>query len=436
MDNKPKLIIRMGSHAEKEYILKLGKKFDGIIIGANVVEATAGATASLLGQKLKLPYYIDPMTYVFGCDLEGIRSDQKRKKKIIRDYKRSYKSLASELGKLFSNALETKKRIYPENIPSSMVKTICDDVVNYQLNRIRQEFLKDEEYKNYADSIPNIAGVFSPYFYIPSNSEIDWKVFIALSSTTAKIINEIPVYSVLCADSELLTDGAFINKAIKEIPLTGVDGVWLWFSKFDEWDIREKYLKGFKDLVKGLSQKGLEVYNRHGGYFSLILNKIGMTGISHGIGYGEKKDVQQIEGPPNAPVVHYYLPDIHKRFGVLDIERCFDEMKIISPKDFYGHMCDCVICKGVIKDNIEEFKKFGEDRYATPESKRKFQTPAAAKRCRFHFLINRVREKEFISSKDLKTIVKQINDTQEKWKEQVIIARYSTHLARWEKALS
>ena len=67
--DKPQLIIRMGSHAEKDYILKLGKQFDGIIIGANIVEATAGATASLVGQKLKIPYYIDPMTYVFGCDL-------------------------------------------------------------------------------------------------------------------------------------------------------------------------------------------------------------------------------------------------------------------------------------------------------------------------------------------------------------------------------
>jgi len=436
MNNKPKLIIRMGSHAEKDYVLKLDKKFDGIVIGANVVEATAGATASLLGQKLKLPYYIDPMTYVFGCDLDGIRSEQKRKKKVIIDYKRSYKSLANELGKLFSDALENKSRIYPEKIPTSMVKTICQDVINYQLNRIRQEFQKDKEYSNYVDSIPNVAGVFSPYFYIPSISGKDWNVFLSLSTTTANIKPPVPVYSVLCANSEVLNDDAFVEKAIKEIPQTGVNGVWLWFSNFDELNADEEQLVNFRALVEQLSDKKLEVYNRHGGYFSLILHKVGMTGISHSIGYGEKKDVLQIEGPPNPPVVHYYLPDIHKRFGVPDIERCFDEMKIVSPKDFYEHMCDCVICKGVIKDNIEGFKKFGEEHYATPESKRKSQTPAAAKRCRFHFLINRIREKEFISSKDLKTIVKQINDTQEKWKEQVIIARYSTHLARWEKALS
>ena len=31
MNDKPQLIIRIGSHAEKDYILKLQAKFDGII---------------------------------------------------------------------------------------------------------------------------------------------------------------------------------------------------------------------------------------------------------------------------------------------------------------------------------------------------------------------------------------------------------------------
>lgn len=434
MDNMPQLIIRMGSHAEKDYILKLGKQFDGIIIGANIVEATAGATASLVGQKLKMPYYIDPMTYVFGCNLNGIRSEQKRKKKTVVDYKRAYKKLAPELGDIFSNALEKNIPVIYEDFTSTVLNQICQKVLDYQLKRFHTEFEKDEEYKEYAELIPKPAGVFSPYFFIRSK---EWfNLFLSLSKTTADIKPGPPVYSVLCADYELLVDNSFIDEVVTEIPKTGVNGVWLWFSKYDEWEVQEKYLSGFKTLVERLSEKGLDVYNRHGGYFSLALHKLGMKGISHGVGYGEKKDVLQIKGPPNAPIVIYYLLDMCKRFSVLAIERCFEDLSITTPKDFHEKICDCVICKGVVKNSILDFQRFGDKHYATPESKRESQTPAAAKRCRFHFLMNRIIEKDFIGRNNLATIIQKISDAQEKWKEQFPIMNNSKHLARWKAVLS
>ena len=92
--NAPELIIRMGSHAEKEYITKLAGFLDGLIVGANLFEATPGATASLLvsvGAK-NTHLFVDPMTYTFGAyvdkelgtlreDLDWIKSDQTRKNK-------------------------------------------------------------------------------------------------------------------------------------------------------------------------------------------------------------------------------------------------------------------------------------------------------------------------------------------------------------------
>lgn len=436
MDNKPQLIIRMGSHAEKEYILKLSKQFDGIIIGANIVEATTGATASLVGQKLKMPYYIDPMTYVFGCDLEGIKSERKikGKKKPVKVYKRAYERLAPELGGIFSNALEKRIPVLPKNFTPAVLKQVCQKVVDYQLGRLRREFEQDPEYKEYAESISKPAGVFSPYFLIRSK---EWfNLFISLSKATANIKPRVPVYSVLCADYKILTDHPFIDRVIKEIPATGVNGIWLWFSNFDEWNVKAEYLSAFKDLVGKLSKTGLEVYNRHGGYFSLALNKFGMKGISHGVGYGEKKDAQQIKSPPNAPVVNYYLPDMHKRFGVPAIEACLHALGITTPTDFHNKICDCVVCKGVVKNSILDFQRFGEMHFAMPASKRKSQTSAAAKRCRFHFLVNRIIEKDFIAGNNLAAIIQEISDAQEKWKEQFSIINNSKHLDRWKAALS
>ena len=427
----------MGSHAEKEYILKLSKQFDGIIVGANIVEATAGATASLLGQKLKIPYYIDPMTYVFGCDLEGIRSEQKRKGITVTDYKRAYKKLAAELGGLFLNVLEKSRSIVPEDFTSESLKQVCQTVVDYQLKRLHREFENDDEYKDYAKDVSKPTAVFAPYFLIKSEEWDKWfDLFIRLSGNSAGIKPGVPVHSVLCADYKMLIDESFINRVITELPATNVNGVWLWFSNFDEWMVQEKYLLAFKDLVEKLGKKGLEVYNRHGGYFSLALNKFGMTGISHAVGYGEKKDAQQVKGPPNAPVVNYYLPDMYKRFGVLDIEVCLDALKITTPQDFHEKICGCVICKGVVKNSKFDFQRFGDKHFATPKSKRKSQTSAAAKRCRFHFLINRIVERDFIASNDINAIIQKISDAKEKWEDQFTITNNSKHIDKWKAVLS
>jgi len=435
MSSDPQVIIRMGSHAEKEYVLKLNQKvFDGIIVGANIVEATAGATASLLGKKLSLPYYIDPMTYVFGCNLDGIRSEQKRKGKTVVAYKKAYKKLANRLGPLFSDALEKNKRITTSTLNGYSISELCENVAVYQLTRIREEFSSDDEYKEYADSITSPASIFCPYFYIPYKYDDGLDLFFKISSETARIISSVPVHAVLCADGSLMNDNLFVNKIIEETANTGIDAIWLWFSKFDEWDAAEESLRNFKRLVEELSKKGLKVYNRHGGYFSLILNKVGMAGISHGIGYGEKKDVLQVKGPPNQPIVHYYLPDIHKRYGVPDIERCFDEFGLETPDDFHEYICDCVICKGVVENDLSDFQDFGETHYATPTSLKPTQTPAAAKRCRYHFLMNRTREKDFIGKNNLATIKTDLVKSIDKWESCEDLVQHK-HIERWARVL-
>ena len=89
------VILRLGSHSEKEYVEKTIKQFDGVMVGANLLQATPGATATLLfklNKQAGRPYYVDPMTYAFGSyldpdtgrvrsDLDWIKSDKKVKGK-------------------------------------------------------------------------------------------------------------------------------------------------------------------------------------------------------------------------------------------------------------------------------------------------------------------------------------------------------------------
>ncbi len=189
--SRPDVFLRLGSHAEKEYVEKTLKRFDGLIVGANLLEATPGATSSLIvklcGKSTGVAYVIDPMTYAFGAyidpetgksrvDLDWIKSDQKvkgNKGKYIRAIKSSYQKLADTLGTTFLTACSNSCAIQPDDLASGGVrKNVCESVLEYQRHRISQVFAADPEYKDVADRVPPPICLLAPYFY-GSEQEFD-----------------------------------------------------------------------------------------------------------------------------------------------------------------------------------------------------------------------------------------------------------------------
>src|SRR5437867_12625013 len=107
----PSVVLRLGSHSEKEYFQKMARFFDGVIIGANLLEATPGATASLSLQlgRAGVKVYVDPVTHSFGLPLDSLRSvtssEKKSKKRKTEGIKRSYRQLADRYGPPFVDCL-------------------------------------------------------------------------------------------------------------------------------------------------------------------------------------------------------------------------------------------------------------------------------------------------------------------------------------------
>ncbi|MGD0552706.1 MAG: hypothetical protein ABSB25_08650 [Sedimentisphaerales bacterium] len=434
----PKIIIRLGSHSEKEYVLKTAKHLDGIIVPSNLFEATPGATASLLGKTLKCPYYIDPMTYVYGCNLDWIKSEQKIRgsKKKTKGFKRSYMNLAQVLGGRIKESLAQNRPVSPDDFKEAItLDVLCENVVGYQENRVREEFEKDEGYKQYAEDAAKPRGVFSPYFHIPQRNSQAWlDLNMRLLSVTVKLKPTSPVYGVICTEAEMLDDSSFMESMTKSLLGTGSQGVWLRFWGFNEWEESANRLYVLRTLIEKLNKK-LEVYNMSGGYFSLILAKYGLRGVSHGVGYGEQRKLEPIIAQA-MPTVNYYLPETRRRFGIPDIERCFDDLNIETPDDFHEKVCGCVVCKGIVLKHLKDFQAFGERRYARADSQRESQTPAAAKRCRFHFLLNRIAERDQIMKASLAEIREQLQQSANTWGKQASIMRYCTHLQCWSDILA
>jgi hypothetical protein len=382
--------------------------------------------------------YVDPVDGETRDDLDWIKSDQKVKgrSKPVRKFKRSYLKLASRFGEPFDTALESSRALTPSELGDARtVKRVCEAVVAYQRGRIREEFEADEQYREFAGGVPEPSAVIAPYFYIePSASRAWMKVNAAMASQAAHLSEDIPVHALVCAPRDLLVDDAFRRWVSETLADTAVDGIWLWFSKFDEYTAKTSELRALRDLVTVLNKKGKEVLNLHGGFFSLALSNFGLDGISHGVGYGEQKDVVPVIGQ-STPTVRYYLPALRRRLSHLDIERCFRTLKIRTVADFHELICDCTVCKGVLAGGLARFAEFGEKRFSTPTSKREAQTPAAAKRCRFHFLLNRSRERDWVSSAGLEDIVERLTEDADLW-EQTPLSEPTAQLRKWAEVLS
>src|SRR6266404_7800641 len=124
-------ILRMGTHAERDYFLRGRSLFDNVIVNANLAEATRDATAVLL-VRLKRPYLIDPITYVFSLDPTLLRSSTQPKDSTARRRPRStFQALADAYALPIANSIG-ERRLTPKDLNDENFAIIVDRVVHYQ----------------------------------------------------------------------------------------------------------------------------------------------------------------------------------------------------------------------------------------------------------------------------------------------------------------
>ena len=415
------------------------------------LSAYCPSLGALCNKNPELPYYIDPMTYVYGeyanqatgevyDDLKWLKSERKVKgtKKKALMMKPSYVDLGDRYKSVIGRAVAAEKAVAHEDLLTQEERlALAKAVVEYQRDRVRKVFIEDEGFPEAASDIPMPAAVFAPYFYCDPTASLSWlSRNIELATAAAPLGGDVPVHAILCADEVHLTDEVFITQLLETLPSSGVKGVWLWFSRFAEERATLLQLQNFRRIVTALAQSGLEVHNLHGGFFSLALSKVGLRGISHGIGYGEQKDVTPQLGR-GVPWVRYYLPAVHRRLGVRPIARAFDGIGIESVQDFYEKVCGCVVCRGLVASELAEFVRyFGDTKPSAGPSGREVQTPQAARRCRFHFLLARLKERDDMVALSLPDVRADFDEMIGTWGKQPSVAEDTTHLGRWRDALA
>jgi len=423
----PELYLRMGSHAEKQYILKTIKLFNGVIIGANLLESTPGASVSLALKILggsKRDFVIDPMTYTFGMHTSYIQSetiDRTARKPGARKVglKRSFSKLIREYGEPLQSALVRENRpVTPDDFSDASIRSFCKSVYEYQAQRMKSEWGSDQQLKELAPEMPLPSFAFAPYFYTPyrssRNSWHRWhELNVALATAFAQIRGPLAKHSIFCVDHEILDSPADAQSACESYLQSGCEACWLWLSRLVEPEITSGQLEVLVNICKMFTEADIKLYNLHGGYLSGLLAKVGMTGFSHGVGYGETKDVVPVIGV-TVPTVNYHVPPLHVRASVLDLERALPRLGITNANDFLGQICDCTVCKGVLNGNLGNLHEFG-DMVIKVGNLRESQTPDSAKKCRFHFLLARKKELDTLAALSTGDLKQQLLDSYNKF---------------------
>jgi hypothetical protein len=115
-----------------------------------------------------------------------------------------------------------------------------------------------------------------------------------------------------------------------------------WVSDLEEFRLdakSERDLLDYTFAIRSAGSRGQSVFALYGGFFSVLLARFGLTGSSHGIGFGEHRD--WIELPSSgAPPARYYMPRLHKYVSV-DIADAFWR------SDPSTMRCACEECAGV-----------------------------------------------------------------------------------------
>ncbi|GAH69586.1 unnamed protein product, partial [marine sediment metagenome] len=111
-------VIRLGTHAEKDYLLRAYAWFDEVLLNANLVEGTSASLGIFLIEMYEKErgYFIDPMTYAFALSPNLLmRRDTVQPSRT--HLKRTFRGLAERYGRVV-NEYAGERSLQPADFTS------------------------------------------------------------------------------------------------------------------------------------------------------------------------------------------------------------------------------------------------------------------------------------------------------------------------------
>ncbi len=461
--SEKKHILRYGTNADQKY-------FDGdfescyntVAINANMIASSPNTLALFVGKKtINKPFFIDPISHLFQHSQSYISGAGG-------GIKRSIDNLISGYTKdILEEDLDTqikydyvKNAIKSESIDDNFVEKFTQNVISYQENLVSNGDKTITDYVKYVDFAkeedpsqkdlqihhkPDF--LVAPYFYIDEESWLEKNLLFLekakkIAPNGQKVFAQI-VISKRVFDKGLLNTGDLLDKIIKKYKESNADGFLLWVDDHSEHQEISKSLKKYKEIIEGLYSDEKPVYSLYGGFFSVCLTNNdlkALSGVSHGMEYGESREVVPVGG--GIPVAKYYFYPLHKRMNLKDMLDVIRQMKIETKEQFFEKICNCPMCKEVIKsDVLNDFQEgYGKSKPSTFQRGKtlvtmSFSTTETKARSLKHYLYNKKREFEEVEQKTLSEIIENINKDYKEYKN-IVDINNCQQLEEWAQALS
>jgi hypothetical protein len=422
--------IRLGTHAEKEYLTKAKPLFDGLALNANLVEATRSALA-VFAITLGKQFVVDPVTYAFALDPVLLRSTSK-KPSPQRPVRATFKALADQY-MLPSKDHLGKRPLTPKEFDETTLATFVDHVLKYQTTRLASALAENADFLTSevtaSGTVLSPALPMAPYFVDDFSGE--WR---KTNMDCLRIAHELggPVQGMVAFDNRLATP-ASLWQLVSEYLQSPLKQFWIWPTDLDEHYTPEPSLKGYADAVARLSGEKT-VIAAYGGFFAILLYFRGLAGVCHGVGYGDKRNLEPVLGG-GIPPARFYLRAIRDTIAIGDLPVVAAGL---TDDDFRKLVCSCQICAGLLERggvaNLLAELTATEFRQSPARGVVEVPTGRVYRLTRNHFLLNRHTEiREVTTAASFQQLAESILN-QAQWAAHRLSLTSTRHINNWLKA--
>ena len=395
---------RLNVFAEKPFI---NDKFaDGVIVPANLIAYYEIAMPELLNE-CKLPFLIDPMSFVWGIDAPISDDGKGLRKSFTKLVEKLNCSTASMLGKEKIQTIQVGSSEFDDFILNflrlQMINTpTLSSPRRQSIDRIKR--FKQKQVLNESACFPY--ALIPPYFYFETVIGNSYQRTFYAANKAKDFFSERKIFPCLCMSKSVLAEDDYIETLVDDFK--GFAGINLWIDDFDETNASFRELTNFSKLIQRFRENQLEVVNFYGGFFSLMLHHAGLSKLSCGICYSRSKQVQSPQGGGGLPI-RYYEPHLKRKLPIADMAIIYSEIPALFT-------CSCPICS-TYSENFAAKSKEDRDRilvdFFTGKKSSDGKTTHGVidwEKSRLHFLYSQKAESEQIENESLNSTLANIRE--------------------------
>ncbi len=380
-------------HVTQNFFRRQRDKFDGLIAPLSVATVFRQGTGGFV-LTLKKKYAIDPRTPIFQADFER------------HQIRPSHREMAAVHGSSVEGVFKDRP-LQPTDLTVPIITDMAKSVVTFQKEFAAQSAEKAEKYAKLAgDEVEeHYAGphfLIPPYFRSAQHSDPWYPISLSLARAAASEKEGYRLAAVIHLTSDF-PESEF-GLLASDYADDNFDGLIIFINDLREYSAHQSALTQYARLVEALRQTQKPLLGLFGGFFTLMLRKIGLDCFSNGVGYGEYRNSGYYAG--GQAVRRYYVPKLHRYFTDIVAQSIVDLVN--DP----WILCDCTICRN-----------------------RRRITDLTSQELLDHFLNIRFAELGHARDNDLTSILDELNETSARLsRHHILIPRYE-HLPRWIAAL-